>query len=238
MTELVARSLELPPDADFCGVEVDVWPGEPECFATAQPEDEDQHVGRIQRVLVAPGGFQEGACLLDGPPLSLSFPGIGQPHDRGDIAGQQLFGDSVGECGAEHVAYVLDGPVGEYLMAASADSTAAAVIRGSCGIFALGAALAGNAKPVEPGADIADLEPVKPLGSETWDEIQAGEQGVPFSGLGCEVRLDDFAQPVRQVAGQCRRGRGHRAFPGPCLELDPLLVYLVVCLVGGWNKWC
>jgi hypothetical protein len=162
--------------------------------------------------------------------LPLSFPGIGQTHDRGDVARQQLFGDSIGECGAEHIADVLDGPVGKYLMAAGADDAAAAAIRGSGGIFALGAALAGRTQLVQTGADVADLEPVEPVGSETWDEIRAGEQGVPFGGLGCEVGLDDFAQPVGQVARQCRRGRWHRAFPGPCLELDPLLVHLVVGL--------
>ena len=83
----MARSLELPSDVYFGGVEVDVWPGEPECFSTAQAEDKDQHVGPVQRVLVAPGGFKEGTGFLDGPPLPLPFPRVGQPHDRRDVAG-------------------------------------------------------------------------------------------------------------------------------------------------------
>lgn len=77
VAKLVVRSLELPPDADFGRVEFDVRPGEPECFAKAQAEDEDRHVSRVQRILVAPSGFQESAGLIDGPPLSVPFPGLG-----------------------------------------------------------------------------------------------------------------------------------------------------------------
>src|SRR5262249_2728866 len=109
---------------DLSGAKVDIWPGESERFATAQTENEDQHIGGIQRVMVAPGGFQESAGFLDRPPLPLWLPRIRQPHDRGGVAGKQLFGDSVGERGAEHIADVFDGPVGKYLVAAGTDGAA------------------------------------------------------------------------------------------------------------------
>src|SRR5215470_9111312 len=50
--DLVACSLERPADMDLGGIKVDIRPGEPRCLAT-QPENEDQHVGRIQRVMIA-----------------------------------------------------------------------------------------------------------------------------------------------------------------------------------------
>jgi hypothetical protein len=115
MADLVARSLELPADVDFSGVEVDIWPGEPERFATAQTKDEHQHIGRRQGIMVAPSGFEKGTGLLNEPPLPLWLPGIGQPHNRSNVAGKQLFGHGVGERGAEHITDVLDSPVGKRL---------------------------------------------------------------------------------------------------------------------------
>jgi hypothetical protein len=102
--DLMARPLELPPDVDLGGIEVDICPGEPQRFSTSQTENENQHVGRVQRVMIAPGGFQKGAGLLDRPPLPLWFARIEQSYDRGDVTGKQLFGDSVGERGAECIA--------------------------------------------------------------------------------------------------------------------------------------
>jgi type VI protein secretion system component VasK len=65
VAELVARSLELPLDVYLCFVEADIWPGEPQCFASPETKDEDQHVGRIQRILIATGGSQESPGFLD-----------------------------------------------------------------------------------------------------------------------------------------------------------------------------
>ena len=81
--------------------------------------------------MVAPGGFEERTSLLNRPPLPLWLAGIGQPHNRGDIARKQLFGHGVGERGAEHIADVLDGPVGKYLVAACTDGAATAAIGGA-----------------------------------------------------------------------------------------------------------
>ena len=94
---------------DLGDIEIDIRPSEPERFTTPQAENENQHVGRIQRVLVAPSRLQESAGLLDRPPLPLWPAGIGEPHDGGDIAWKQLFGHSVGERGAEHIAGRGDG---------------------------------------------------------------------------------------------------------------------------------
>src|ERR1019366_9958277 len=106
MAQLVARPLELPPNVYLRSIESHIWPGETERFAPAEPENEDQHEGCVQRVIVAAGGLQEGPCFLDGPPLPLAFPRSGEPNDGGDIAGNQLLRDGVGQRSPEGVAHV------------------------------------------------------------------------------------------------------------------------------------
>jgi hypothetical protein len=63
--DLMARSLELPLDVYLGRVEGDVWPGKPERIAPSQSQDENQHVGGVQRIPVAAGGLQEGAGFFD-----------------------------------------------------------------------------------------------------------------------------------------------------------------------------
>ena len=59
--DLMARLLELLPDMDLSGIEVDIWPSEPECFATAQTENENQHVGRIHTAFPLSAYFYDHA---------------------------------------------------------------------------------------------------------------------------------------------------------------------------------
>ena len=65
--ELVADALNLLADVQLGSIEVDQLPGEPEQFPFAQPEDQDQDVGRVQHVVIAAGRFEELACFIDGP---------------------------------------------------------------------------------------------------------------------------------------------------------------------------
>jgi hypothetical protein len=65
--KLAADALDLLPDVQFGAVEVDQFPGEPEQLTLAQAEDEDQDVGRVQDVIVTPGGFEELACFVNCP---------------------------------------------------------------------------------------------------------------------------------------------------------------------------
>ena len=65
--ELAADALDLLADVQLSGVEVDQLPGEPEQLPFAQPEDQDQDVGRVQHVVVVAGRFEELACFINGP---------------------------------------------------------------------------------------------------------------------------------------------------------------------------
>jgi hypothetical protein len=65
VAQLVVSPLELPLDVYLGRVEGDVWPGKPERFTRSQSQDEDQHVGGVQRIPVAAGGLQEGAGFFD-----------------------------------------------------------------------------------------------------------------------------------------------------------------------------
>jgi hypothetical protein len=199
VTKLMASSLELPPHMDFSGLEVDIPPGEPERFATAQAKHEDEDVGGVQRIVIATGRFQERTSLFDRPPLALPFPGSGKPDDSGDIAGKELLRHGVSQRGPERVTHILYGPLGEHLVAAGAGSAAAPAANGTTCILTLGAALAGGAQPIEPSADITNLETVEPLHAKAGNEVQASKQRIFLSGLRRKVGLDDFPEPISQV---------------------------------------
>jgi hypothetical protein len=64
VVQLAARPLKLPGNVHLGRVELDVRPGEAEHFAAAQAEHEDQDVGRVERVTVAPGRLEEPARFL------------------------------------------------------------------------------------------------------------------------------------------------------------------------------
>ena len=85
----------------------------------------------------------------------------------------------------ERVAYVLDGPLGELLAAASADRAAAAPGCWAGGVLAQGAALVYPAQLVKPGPDIADLEPVQPLGTQPLEIRLPPRSCSDCAGPGC-----------------------------------------------------
>jgi hypothetical protein len=84
------------------------------------------------------------------------------------------------------------------------------------GVEAAGAALAGGAELVEPGADVLGGELGELLPSEAGDEVEPGDGGVAGVGVLAEVVDSDVLQPVRQVCGQAAlRGRdGESAVAG------------------------
>ena len=166
------------PDVQLASVQVDQLPGEPEQFSFAQAEDQDQDVGRVQHIVIAAGGFQELACLIDGPgpALALGVAAAGQPDDGGRVAGDDLFLDGAGERSPQCVTRVLAGPGGQDLVAAGSGGAAAALAFWPVGVLALCAALADAAELVEPLPDVFDLELVQPLVAEVRNDVQPGEQ--------------------------------------------------------------
>jgi len=81
---------------DFHRVEVNVGPGQTQRFATAQPENEDQHISGIQRVIVTASGFEELPGFFCRPSLPLALPRCGKPHDCGNVSGNQFLGNGIG----------------------------------------------------------------------------------------------------------------------------------------------
>jgi hypothetical protein len=49
----------LPADRQLPGVQVDVLPRQAEDLALAEPENEDQDVGGVERIAIVPGRLEE-----------------------------------------------------------------------------------------------------------------------------------------------------------------------------------
>lgn len=58
-------------DVQLSGVEIDLFPSEPESFTPAKAKD--QYVGGVQRVIVIAGAFKEPARFLGCPPAALGL---------------------------------------------------------------------------------------------------------------------------------------------------------------------
>ena len=83
-------------------VEVDVSPGEPQHLALAQTEHQDQDVRGVERVVVGAGRLQEAPRLVARPRLPLALAYRRQLHQGRDVAGDQPFGDRLGQQRPEH----------------------------------------------------------------------------------------------------------------------------------------
>src|ERR1700761_2588972 len=70
--ELVPDSLELFCHVQLGLVQVDLFPGQAENFASSQAEDEDQDEGGIEGFACVPGRFEEPAGVIDSPGLALA----------------------------------------------------------------------------------------------------------------------------------------------------------------------
>jgi hypothetical protein len=68
----VPDTLELFCHVQLGLVQIDLFPGQAEDFASAQAEDEDQDEGRVQGFARVPGRFEEPAGVIDGPGLALA----------------------------------------------------------------------------------------------------------------------------------------------------------------------
>jgi hypothetical protein len=66
-------------------------------------------------------------------------------------------------------------------------------------VLALGAPLTFFAQHVEPSPDIADGQLVRPLLTESWDDVQAYMHGVGLGRLGFERCPDHLIKPVGQI---------------------------------------
>jgi len=95
------------------------------------------------------------------------------------------------------------------------------------GGLALGAARADLAEPVEPGPDVADLEPVQPQGAPARGRFR--RQNISYLSWVLGARLGSaLPQPVTQVLTQCRRAGRHPALASPGLQGLPGSEGLVV----------
>lgn len=68
-----------------------------ENFALAQAEDEDQHIGRVERIMIAFGGLQEFARLVRCPGFDSASARLGHMEQASDVPGDQFFSRSVGQ---------------------------------------------------------------------------------------------------------------------------------------------
>lgn len=60
-------TLELFANVQFCTVEADPLPGEPEEFTLPQAQDQDQHIRGVEHVVIAAGVFEEAPGFVGGP---------------------------------------------------------------------------------------------------------------------------------------------------------------------------
>src|SRR4029453_13351877 len=72
--ELAVDTLQTVTDLDLTTIQVDLWPPEPEHFAPSKAEDEDQHVGRVERVAAVPSRHEKRLGFLKGPGLDPASP--------------------------------------------------------------------------------------------------------------------------------------------------------------------
>ncbi|MGP7998576.1 MAG: hypothetical protein ACLPKI_14830 [Streptosporangiaceae bacterium] len=106
--QLAVDALDVLADAQLAVFLVHVAPVQAEDFTAAQPIEQQEHEGRVQRVIL--GGLQERAGLARGPRSDrFAFPGgqLGQP---GDVAHDQLLAHHPGQRRRQHGLHDLDFP--------------------------------------------------------------------------------------------------------------------------------
>jgi hypothetical protein len=138
--ELAADALKLLSDIEFTCVEVDQFPGEPEYFALAQAQDQDEDEGGVQRLARMPGWFEKPAGVIDCPGGALPASGlaaIGQFDGADGVPADNLVFDRAGERGPKCIAGILAASRGKYLVAAFANRAAAAFALATIGILTL-----------------------------------------------------------------------------------------------------
>lgn len=104
------------------------------------------------------------------------------------------------------------------------------LIRRSCGVLALVAALAGLAQPVQPVAHVPESQLVKTLVAKARVDVEPRVHGGCLGCLGFEGWSDDVTEPVLEVLAQQWRARRHGACGCLAVQLDPAGVYLLAGL--------
>ena len=176
---------------EFASVEVHQFPGEPECFASAQAEDQDQDVARVQRVVGVTGMFEEPPCFLGCPPATLALTWRCQPDYRSRIARDGFFFDGAGKRGPQGIACIFPTPGRQCFMAAFTGSAATPLVLWPGRILALTAALADASQFVKSLPDVFYLDFVETLVSQMRSNVQSHEHVVLLVRLWREVRLND-----------------------------------------------
>ena len=181
--------------------------------------------------MVTPGGFQESSRLFRRTTIVVvASAELGSRTIAATLRVKQLLSHGVGERSAEHIADVFDRPVGKHLVAASTDGAATAALRLVEQRLCPGRSTGRSTQLVEPGADVADLEPVESFVTKTRNQVEAGEQRdiSQWSSARGLVRRPRGASTPGSSRGWAWSSASGLAGPG--LELDPFLVYLVVGL--------
>ena len=159
--------LYLPSDERLATLEVDVLPGQAEQLPATQPEREQQDVPGLHRVTTRMRRLEEPPRLVDGPHRHLLRPRHGYPHERGNVAEDELLAHCLGQNTAEHPPRLMDRPVRGDLVAARAQG--AALWLGARGILALEVALAADPQRVHPYLNVADHQLVELAVAEVRD---------------------------------------------------------------------
>ncbi len=163
---------------------------------------------------VSAHGGEELAGFVGGEGFEAAGAGSAGADVAGHVARDLLLADGVLQGGLEHGVDVGQRQRGEQLVAAGTRGAAAGLV--APGVEATGAALAGGAELVEPGADILGGELGELLLAEAGAEVAVDAGGVAGVGVLAEVVDGDVLQPVRQVRGHAalRGGDGEAAVAG------------------------
>src|SRR5262249_23309331 len=142
---------------------------QPERLALAQPEYEDQHPERIERIILVARAFEELAGLVHGPRVlrSVLLAGFRQRDQLGNVARDEFFPHSVIECSPERAPGSFDHATTREVLAALTESAAPG--RTALGVFPLSAALAVPRQLVEPCLGFPDSKLVYPLFPDAGD---------------------------------------------------------------------
>jgi hypothetical protein len=130
------------------------------------------------------------------------FPWRWQTDHGHGITRDDLVLDGTGKSSAKRVTGILTAPRSQDFPAALADRAASPLGFWPSSVFPLSTALTDACELVEPLPNVLDLELVEPLISKVRIDVQTGEQLIRLVCLGCEVRLDDLFQPIREKVAE------------------------------------
>jgi hypothetical protein len=149
------------------------------------------------------------------------FPWRWQTDHGHGITRDNLILDGTGKSSAERVTGILTAPRSQNFPAALADRAASPPGFSPGSVFPLSTALTDACELVEPLPNVLDLELVEPLMAKVRIDVQTGEQLIRLVRLGCEVRLDDLFQPIREKVAELGYAGADRSAACLVPELEP-----------------